>query len=62
MSKNFRQSKRKIQELDTPVNLVVHTKCPSKWILIDTETGESYQGNNGGYWDKLKIYTKDSAE
>lgn len=62
MTKKFRQSKRKIEELDEPINLMVHTKCPSKWILIDTETGESYQGNRGGYWDKLKIYTKDSAE
>ena len=58
--KKFRQTKRKIQEMDEPVKLIINTKCPSKWVLIDTETGESYQGNNGGYWDKLKIFTRDS--
>lgn len=60
MIKGFRKSTRKIEELESPVNLVIHTKCPSKWILIDTETGESYQGNNGGYWDKLKIFVRSS--
>jgi hypothetical protein len=59
--KKFRQPKRKIQEMDESVKLIINTKCPSKWILIDTETGESYQGNNGGYWDKLKVFTRDNS-
>jgi hypothetical protein len=28
--------------------------APSKWLLVDRETGQVYQGNAGGYWDKLK--------
>ena len=36
------------------VTLEIKTKCPSKWILIDTETGQSYKGNPGGYWDRLE--------
>jgi hypothetical protein len=43
------------EELDSPVNLTVHTKSPSKWLLVDRETGESYLGNPNGHWDKLII-------
>jgi hypothetical protein len=35
------------------VVLVVKTLSPTKWLLIDRETGQVYQGNSGGYWDKL---------
>ena len=41
------------EEFDEPVDLVVHTKCPEKWLLIDRETGEIYQGNYAGHWDRL---------
>ena len=40
-------------ELEQPVDLVVHTKSPQKWILIDRETGQVYVGNDRGVWDKL---------
>ncbi len=40
-------------EFDSPVDLVVHTKCPEKWLLIDRETGEIYQGSPAGHWDRL---------
>lgn len=44
---------KKFEELIDPIDLIVHTKSPEKWILIDRESGESYQGNVGGYWDRL---------
>jgi hypothetical protein len=37
---------KEVQELDFPIDLVVHTKCPEKWMLIDLETGEHYVGQN----------------
>lgn len=43
----------KYPELDAPVDLVVHTKSPQKWILVDRETGQVYEGNASGTWDKL---------
>ena len=49
---------KKFKELIKPIDLVVHTKSPEKWILIDRETGETYQGNSGGYWDRLDPVTK----
>jgi hypothetical protein len=35
-----------VEELDYPITLEVHTKCPAKWKLIDMETGEEYVGTN----------------
>ena len=40
-------------ELEKPVNLIIHTKSPQKWLLIDRESGQAYEGNDGGSWDKL---------
>ena len=34
------------QELDQPVNLVIQTKCPSKWKIVDMETGKAYIGTD----------------
>lgn len=41
-------------ETNKIVLLNVETFVPSKWLLIDRETGQMYQGNSGGYWDKLE--------
>lgn len=43
-------------ELDSAVILTVKTKCPSKWLLIDQETGERYTGyetEGKNSWRKL---------
>jgi hypothetical protein len=34
------------QSLDNAVTLSVTTKCPEKWLLVDRETGQVYQGSN----------------
>ena len=47
------RKQKEFKELVDPIDLVVHTKSPEKWMLIDKETGEIYQGNAGGYWDRL---------
>jgi len=31
-----------VPELDQAVTLIVKTKCPAKWLLVDRETGEAY--------------------
>jgi hypothetical protein len=57
-------SKRKLldgteaTELDTAVFMIVKTKCPEKWRLIDDETGEEYRGHlrrdeDELHWKKL---------
>ena len=38
-------NKREIEELEEPVELKLITKCPTKWILIDGETGQVYRGS-----------------
>jgi hypothetical protein len=44
------------------VVLTVKTKRPEKWLLVDRETGEVYQGSPNGWWDKMKPYIKDEDD
>ena len=41
------------------IALQVITRSPGKWMLIDRETGQTYQGNPNGYWDRLDPVIKD---
>jgi len=34
-----------VDSFDKPVDLIIHTKAPEKWKLIDLETGEEYLGS-----------------
>jgi hypothetical protein len=45
-------------EEEESILLTVKTLSPTKWLLIDRETGQVYQGNPGGFWDKLKTMEK----
>jgi hypothetical protein len=47
---------------DEPITLNVKTKRPEKWLLIDRETGQVYQGNPEGHWDRLDPYIKKEEE
>jgi hypothetical protein len=42
------------KEEKNEISLIVKTLSPEKWLLVDRETGQVYQGNPGGFWDKLK--------
>ena len=35
----------KVKELNSPINLIIKTKCPTKWIIEDLETGQKYRAN-----------------
>lgn len=47
---------------DTSIELPVKTRRPEKWLLIDRETGQVYQGNPRGYWDRLDPYIKEDYQ
>ena len=59
-----------VKELQEPVNLLVRTLVPPKWILIDQETGQVYQGSSRmdsyGPWVRLnvddKVVDKETAD
>lgn len=48
-----------VKELQEPVNLLVRTLVPPKWILVDQETGQVYQGSSRmdsyGPWIRLNV-------
>ena len=35
----------KAEELDSSIQLIIKTKCPTKWIIEDIETGQRYRAN-----------------
>lgn len=55
-----------IGEANFPTVLLVNTKAPNKYLLIDRETGQVYQGKNPGGIDKdlswLYIHTLDNKQ
>jgi hypothetical protein len=43
----------KFKEEEQDVILTVRTLAPTKWMLLDRETGQIYQGSPEGHWDRL---------
>ena len=50
------------KEEDSDVTLTVRTLAPTKWLLMDRETGQMYQGSPRGYWDRLDPVIKFDKE
>ena len=50
----------KAKELNSPVNLIIKTKCPTKWIIEDLESGQRYRANGNTEVGKMFdiIYNK----
>ena len=49
-------------EYKAPIVMTVYTKSPQKWLLVDRETGQVYEGNPQGYWTKLLPKEKKSDD
>jgi hypothetical protein len=51
------QDGTKVSNLEENITLKVYTKCPSKYKLVDMETGEEYIGQdpryNNHHWKKI---------
>ena len=45
--KKFRKLKNgeSAEEHESSINLIIKTKCPTKWIIEDLETGQKYRAN-----------------
>jgi hypothetical protein len=41
------------KSLNEAVILTIKTKSPEKWLLVDKETGQVFQGSDKGCWDRL---------
>lgn len=50
----------RFEELENAIELKVYTKSPNKWILFDRETGQIFEGNKDGYWDRLDPVIKET--
>ena len=56
--KKFRKLKNgeKAKELKKSIQLIIKTKCPTKWIIEDLETGQRYRAN--GNTEIGKMFTQ----
>lgn len=61
LGEKMSRSSFKFNELKDSIVLTVKTKSPDKWLLIDRETGQTYKGNENGYWDRLDPVIKDNG-
>lgn len=43
---SINQDHNVVPELESAIHLAVITKVPEKYILIDTETGQTYRGSD----------------
>ena len=41
INKRILKNGSEIESFDKPVDLIIHTKAPEKWKLVDLETGET---------------------
>lgn len=63
MSKRILKDGSEAESFDTPVDLIIHTKAPGKWKIIDMETGEEYIGSeiNTEFAEVLRNKVKDGT-
>jgi len=47
------------ETLEDSITLIVKTKSPEKWLLVDRETGQIFQGSKRGHWDRLDPVIKE---
>ena len=47
------QNGEKVEELDNPMQLIIKTKCPTKWVIEDLETGVRYRANGSSKIGKM---------
>ena len=58
--KKFRKLKsgESAEELENSIKLIIKTKCPTKWIIEDLETGQRYRANGnteiGGMFTQME--------
>jgi len=45
MNKRTLRDGSQVDSFDHPVDLIIHTKAPAKWLIIDRETGQEYVGS-----------------
>lgn len=45
MSHRILKDLSEVEQFESPVDLIIHTKAPGKWKLVDLETGEEYLGS-----------------
>ena len=66
---NFRMKKYRelkngesANELENAIELIIKTKCPTKWIIEDLETGQRYRANGNTEIGKMFTLIEDEND
>lgn len=54
-------SGRALKEHEPPVTLTLTTRVPSKWLAVDMETGEAWEGTPAGTWARADAKARKEA-
>jgi hypothetical protein len=57
MNKRKLKDGSEVDSYEKPIDLIIHTKAPAKWKLIDLETGQEYLGSeipHGKFAEELR--------
>jgi len=46
MNKRKLKNGSEVNSFEKPIDIIIHTKAPEKWLIIDLETGEEYLGSD----------------
>lgn len=46
MKKRILKNGSSVDDFEKPIDIIIHTKAPGKWLIIDLETGEEYMGSD----------------
>lgn len=55
------KSGRLVPEYQDEITLKVDSRVPTKYVLIDLETGEAWEGTAGGSWTRAAAQTREEA-
>lgn len=61
MKKRILLDGSEVDSFDYPIDLVIHTRAPGKWKIIDLETGQEYIGSeipHGSFAELLREKVK----
>jgi hypothetical protein len=63
MDKRKLKDGTEVDDFEKPIDLIIHTKAPGKWLLIDLETGQEYFGSDFAhetFAEKLRLKVQTS--
>lgn len=50
-----RRNGKIVERRDQAVSILIKTRCPEKWVMVDTETGEMWRFEDGVGFSRISL-------